>query len=160
MESSGNVLRKLARRFRVGLVAFGVMFLFYLVSFIGSGSGTSFGSGLLGLVILAGAIQAVAWLLGRRRKKGSRRATASRPASRNVAPARPARAFAPSPRNRAPARWIAPGKPVEVHGYLIAGGMLYVGESLSAPTGGVDPALIDPTLDVDTRRPDSSKDSL
>jgi len=62
--------------------------------------------------------------------------------------------------NREPACWIAPGEPIDIHGYRIAGGLLYVGESLPAPTGGVDPALIDPALDVDTRRPDSSAESL
>ena len=44
---------------------------------------------------------------------------------------------------------MRPGVVRIIGGYTIAGGMIYVGNSLVAPqTGGTDPALIDPALDV------------
>jgi uncharacterized tellurite resistance protein B-like protein len=45
--------------------------------------------------------------------------------------------------------WIAPGKTVVVHGSALAGGMLYVGSTLMALDGSLEPAQIDPALDVD-----------
>jgi tellurite resistance protein len=62
-------------------------------------------------------------------------------------------AMAPAPRRQqagAPAgcTWIAPGQSVTVAGHLIPGGMLYLGHGLPdlAGHGGVEPALIDPSL--------------
>lgn len=53
------------------------------------------------------------------------------------------------------ALWIPPGQPVTVAGQLISGGMLYVGRGLmSASSATTEPALIDPSLRVDRRRPD------
>ena len=52
------------------------------------------------------------------------------------------------------ARWVPPGEAVEVHGYVIRDGMVYVGEKLPAvaETGWrtTEPALIDPRIRVET----------
>lgn len=54
--------------------------------------------------------------------------------------------------------WVPAGQPVTVAvaGHAIEGGLLYVGQNLPSVSGwrGVEPALIDPRLPVDTRRPD------
>lgn len=51
-----------------------------------------------------------------------------------------------------PASWIPPGQDAQVAGYHIRGGMLYVGEQLPSVSGGdVEPALIDPRLQVSPR---------
>lgn len=65
----------------------------------------------------------------------------------------------PSPSVRAiagPARWIPPDQTVEVAGLQLPGGLLYVGTGLRTVSGGTDeePSLINPTLPVDSRRPD------
>nr|WP_300011112.1 TerB N-terminal domain-containing protein [Pseudonocardia sp.] len=52
------------------------------------------------------------------------------------------------------ARWIPSGQDMEVGGYAIPGGMLYVGSGLRAATGDVEPALIDPALRINKRNPD------
>jgi tellurite resistance protein len=45
-------------------------------------------------------------------------------------------------------RWIKPADSVEVASTIIPGGMLYFGSNLLAESGDVDPALIDPKLEV------------
>jgi tellurite resistance protein len=51
--------------------------------------------------------------------------------------------------------WIPVGQTVVVAGLTLAGGMLYVAKQLPAANGrSVDPALINPSLPVDSRRPD------
>jgi uncharacterized tellurite resistance protein B-like protein len=53
--------------------------------------------------------------------------------------------------------WVPVGATIEIAGLTLPGGMLYVGQRLSAPAGnGPDPALIDPRLPVDRRNPDWS----
>lgn len=54
------------------------------------------------------------------------------------------------------ARWVPSGADVTVAGFQIRGGMIYMGTGLQAVGhyGGVEPALIDPTLPVDRRNPD------
>lgn len=64
----------------------------------------------------------------------------------SVAPARSGRQI--------PTVWIAPGQPVVVSGVNIPGGMLYVGSTLMAPDGEVEPAQIDPALSVDPQPAD------
>jgi uncharacterized tellurite resistance protein B-like protein len=64
----------------------------------------------------------------------------------------------PSPRRRAArgtAAWIPLSETVMVGGLTIPGGV-YVGDTLAAVSqwGGTEPALIDPSLSVDLRRPD------
>ncbi|WP_257570931.1 TerB N-terminal domain-containing protein [Streptomyces sp. NP160] len=78
---------------------------------------------------------------------------------------RPPSQTAPRPTSAPPARaprqsgpkslWIAPGAEVRIGPLLLPGGMLYVGQRLQAGNGyGIEPALINPHLDVDHRRPD------
>jgi hypothetical protein len=52
--------------------------------------------------------------------------------------------------------WVGPGQSVTIGGYTIPGGMLYVGERLAAVNEwrGVEPALINPRLPVDSAQPD------
>lgn len=49
------------------------------------------------------------------------------------------------PKGFGPASWIPPGRPIQLAGLTIPGGMIYVGTSLPAPSGGNDPCLIDPS---------------
>lgn len=58
--------------------------------------------------------------------------------------------------------WIPPGRAVRVGEYVIPGGMLYVGRGLPAAVRyvGVEPALIDPTLPVDSRSRDRTEHRL
>ena len=67
----------------------------------------------------------------------------------SVAPARSGR--------RIPTVWIAPGQPAVVSGVNIPGGMLYVGSTLIAPDGEVEPAQIDPALSVDPQPADPAE---
>lgn len=63
---------------------------------------------------------------------------------------------APAARSQAP-RWVPPGESVEVAGYSLPLGMLYVGRGLPAIkdwTSDAEPALLDPTLPVDKRNAD------
>lgn len=46
------------------------------------------------------------------------------------------------------ARWVPPGESVEVAGFSLPAGMLYVGSSLSGSYGQVEPALINPSFKV------------
>lgn len=56
--------------------------------------------------------------------------------------------------------WLPQGQNVNVAGYELAG-WLYVGKSMPGPnTSDNDPALIVPTLRVDTKRPDYAGDSM
>jgi len=51
--------------------------------------------------------------------------------------------------------WVPPGVPIKVAGLTLPGGMLFVGQRLSAGNGGdIEPALINPKLPVDLKRPD------
>lgn len=50
--------------------------------------------------------------------------------------------------------WIPPGQPTTVAGYSIPGGLIYIGQHLTAANGQTEPALIDPTLRVDRKQPD------
>ncbi|MGW6279603.1 tellurite resistance TerB family protein [Kribbella sp. NPDC055071] len=52
------------------------------------------------------------------------------------------------------AQWFGPGAGTTVAGMSIQGGMLYVGRGLTASPGQSEPALIDPSLKVNHRRPD------
>src|SRR5262245_61591925 len=53
--------------------------------------------------------------------------------------------------------WVPPGRSVTVAGYLIPGGMLYIGTGLSSLSGvRIEPALIDPSLPVKRSDPDGS----
>jgi len=69
------------------------------------------------------------------------------------APVEPVRTSVPSPRST-PARWVPPGESVQVAGFSLPNGMLYVGRKLPPVkqwAREVEPALLDPTLPVDRR---------
>lgn len=56
-----------------------------------------------------------------------------------------------------PTIWVPPGQSVTVQGLSVAGGMLYVGNTLTAHDGGIEPAQIDPTLEVDPQAADPAE---
>lgn len=55
-----------------------------------------------------------------------------------------------------PPRWIPQGEPVTVAGITVTGGMLYFGSDLEAPSGSIEPALIEPRLPVSSTTVDLS----
>jgi tellurite resistance protein len=57
------------------------------------------------------------------------------------------------------AAWYPDGVPVAVAGYKLSG-LVYVGRGLRSPKVSPDPSLIDPSLRVDSRRPDTAGRSL
>nr|WP_176921380.1 TerB N-terminal domain-containing protein [Pseudonocardia oroxyli] len=67
----------------------------------------------------------------------------------------------PAPRPSGPRfAWIPPGRTIDIVGFRLSGGMLYLGERLQTQSGITEPALIDPTLAVDRRRPDWDGEDL
>jgi hypothetical protein len=52
------------------------------------------------------------------------------------------------------AYWVPPGEALTVAGYSMPGGMMYCGFGLTAPRGGIEPALIDIALPIDRAHPD------
>lgn len=52
------------------------------------------------------------------------------------------------------ATWYGPGEEVEVAGFSLPGGMIYVGQYLPSPTGLIEPSLIVPTRRVNRKNPD------
>lgn len=74
--------------------------------------------------------------------------TASQPAARRRGPL------------RGSARWHGIGESVQVGNLTFLGGMVYVGQNLVSPRGGIEPSLIDPSLRVDTQNPDWLGQSL
>lgn len=57
--------------------------------------------------------------------------------------------------------WIPAGRTIVVAGRNITGGLLYVGSGLCAATGdGMEPALVDPALPVDSTRRDTAGESM
>lgn len=50
-----------------------------------------------------------------------------------------------------PARWVPKDQPVQIGDWVIKGGMLYVGSGLRAPSGQIDPALIEPRARISQR---------
>ncbi|MDV6345333.1 TerB N-terminal domain-containing protein [Nitrosomonas sp. Is37] len=46
------------------------------------------------------------------------------------------------------AMWVGPGQPINVAGFSLPDGMIYVGSQLKTPDGKNDPCLIDPTQNV------------
>ena len=103
-----------------------------------------------GLLILAW--KGIAWLY--RRNSQGLAETSPAPLVKQAASIPPAaRVDHPQP---APPSWIPPGQAVEVAGYRISGGMIYLGTGLPSVGGHgtTEPALIDPRLPVDHRSPD------
>jgi hypothetical protein len=50
--------------------------------------------------------------------------------------------------SHAEGRWVPPGQPVTIGAHVIRGGLIYAGRNLRAPTGGIEPALVNPELPV------------
>lgn len=100
-------------------------------------------------IVLLVAAAAVVWVI--------------RSLSTRQAGAFPPIAFQP-PRLPGPQRemWVPSGQEVTVAGYRIPGGMFYVGQGLRSVNGGgsIEPALIDPTLPVNTRSLDPRGDRM
>jgi hypothetical protein len=64
-------------------------------------------------------------------------------------PVHPSSSAAPvSPWPSDNATWVPEGHPIAIDGLTIPGGMVYVGTTLNAPNGGIDPALINPKLPI------------
>ncbi|WP_332643284.1 TerB N-terminal domain-containing protein [Aeromicrobium sp.] len=62
-------------------------------------------------------------------------------------------------RNSKP-EWIPAGESIEVDGYVIPGGLLYVGRNPSLRNTEPEPSLIDPSLKVNSGRPDYAGESF
>jgi uncharacterized tellurite resistance protein B-like protein len=58
------------------------------------------------------------------------------------------------------ARWYGPDESLDVGQGFRVPGMVYMGKDLTSPNGGKEPSLIDPTLRIDSRNPDSSGQCL
>jgi len=56
-----------------------------------------------------------------------------------------------------PTVWIRPGQSAMVQGLPLGGGMFYVGSTLTASDGGIEPAQIDPALEVDPQQVDPAE---
>lgn len=61
---------------------------------------------------------------------------------------------------KAKPEWVPAGQSIEVDGYVIPGGLLYVGREPSFGNSEPEPSLIDPVLKVNHDRPDFSGSSL
>ncbi|WP_168796567.1 TerB N-terminal domain-containing protein [Arthrobacter echini] len=57
-------------------------------------------------------------------------------------------------------RWYGYGEAVPVGGYLIMGGLIYVGTALTSPNGGTESSLINPALRINSQNPDWAGQSL
>lgn len=57
-------------------------------------------------------------------------------------------AIPPAPQAFRQTKWYGPGEAIDLAGLRLPGGMIYVGPTLRASTGGTDPALINPALPV------------
>ncbi|MGO9320524.1 MAG: TerB N-terminal domain-containing protein [Solirubrobacteraceae bacterium] len=114
------------------------------------------------VVVILGIIGGAAWWLLRRRSASADPRSTPLPSPQRAAlmPSSPVRAGSHRGAG-APAHWYALGQAVELAGLRVAGG-LYVGESLEAITSfrGPDPALINPRLPVNLRRPDLSGQAM
>lgn len=56
--------------------------------------------------------------------------------------------------------WLPPGRGVDVLGFPLRDGLVYVGQGLLTQSGATEPALIDPSLPLDRRNPDWAGDDL
>ncbi|WP_437774003.1 TerB N-terminal domain-containing protein [Arthrobacter sp. KNU40] len=62
--------------------------------------------------------------------------------------------------SRKHARWYGANESLDLGQGVRITGMVYAGQGLTSPRGGVEPSLIDPTLRVDSRNPDWSGECL
>jgi uncharacterized tellurite resistance protein B-like protein len=107
------------------------------------------------VVIIIAAVLGVLYWLGSKGSGGAAAPAAPPPPPRPAARPRSAPTRTPTRRGGQAAVWVPLGGSVSVHGLGLPGGV-YVGESLQAVASwrGVDPALIDPRLPINTNRPD------
>jgi tellurite resistance protein len=84
------------------------------------------------------------------------RPAVTRTASTSVSEPRPA--VNRRPKQTPEECWIPRGQPISIAGYELADGMVYVGEGLRSigEVWALEPALIQPSLPVDSKRPDRS----
>lgn len=127
--------------------------------------------GVVLLIIIVIAIVAITSNRKGKRHSAPRPTSSTRPRTRSSV-TRPTTPRPPTPPYRPPvttpvahdatslaaagdATWVPPGQSVNIDGFTINGGLLYVGNGLTgASTRSADPALIDPRLPIDARRPD------
>ena len=107
----------------------------------------------LGIVVL------LIWLVVKSRRKTQK---APPPVLKSVPPAQRSPtsvrgAIVPRPTVTGSECWVSPGQATSVCGYVIRGGMIYVGEGLASVSGStLEHALINPGLPVNRSRPDRS----
>ena len=130
-------------------------------------------SGFAGLLWVIGGLFFLVWVIKQLGGAGRRQTAATRAVAENgPVAARHARtdsgitvsvssggsAKSPSPPKRSgqavPTVWISAGQTTTLKALSIPGGMLYVGSTLRAPDGSIEPAQIDPTLEVDIQAAD------
>jgi uncharacterized tellurite resistance protein B-like protein len=87
-------------------------------------------------------------LFGRKKKEQKRASAAVAPTNSARVPrqTRKNNVATPTPGNRS--RWIGAGEAIKVNGFIIPGGMIYVGTELRAANGTADPSLINPNLEI------------
>jgi uncharacterized protein/uncharacterized tellurite resistance protein B-like protein len=95
-----------------------------------------------GLLWLIGGLFLLVWAITRLATTERRGAAAA-----HVAPKRGPPVSGPG----VPTVWISAGQTTVIKALNIPGGLLYVGSTLMAPDGSVEPAQIDPRLEVDSR---------
>ena len=134
-------------------------------------------TGLSGLLWVIAGVFFIVWFIKRLGAAGrqqtaaaaARAATASKVVSSTNGPAErtagieirvdwqaPVRRSSPAKRSGqgVPTVWVGPGQTTVLKGLSIPGGMLYVGSTLTAPDGSIEPAQVDPTLEVDSQSAD------
>jgi uncharacterized tellurite resistance protein B-like protein len=110
------------------------------------------------IIIALGVLIVVIWFLRAGRRTSSQPAStpqASREGQTNPAPLRRDISILQTKPLKVEGGWLTQGREVTVSGYLLRGGLLYVGSGLRSVAGHrVEPALIDPALPVDRTNPD------
>jgi uncharacterized tellurite resistance protein B-like protein len=115
------------------------------------------------IILALGVITFLIWLISKSRRQAPPPSPTSREQTRRAAPAtltrEPSTAVVSSV--TADDCWVSAGRDVTVAGYIVAGGMVYVGRGLRSAAGlRVEPALVDPTLPVKRSNPDRSGDGM
>ncbi len=106
-------------------------------------------------------MELLGWMRRRRGEAETQHPDSIRPSSGTTPvltpKAHPERSSSRAPEASSPdSYWLPAGQPVMVGGYMIGGGLVYVGRGLPAVSGNwqAEPALIDPRLPVHSRDPD------
>jgi uncharacterized protein/uncharacterized tellurite resistance protein B-like protein len=132
-------------------------------------------TGFSGFLWLIGGLFVLVWVIkqlgaaGRRQVATARAAAAAKTGPVTTGQARPDSGITVTIRRQGPTKkssqtkrsgrgvqtvWISAGQTTLVKALSIPGGMLYVGSALTAPDGSIEPAQIDPTLEVDSQAAD------